>query len=190
MFGLTGVQSVCDRAHIDQSHAFQRRCDFYPPVTTPHISPLSSHPSHAFQRRCDFYPPVTTPHISVNPHLTRAMFPTQVWLLSPYHHPSYIYPLSSHPSFVSNTGVTFNNIHPPLPLITLTHLTHHPFHPLSSPSHSHTEKISLNATTKQSSVYNQRESYYAVNGDVSGKGLKKCNCTQLDKQVRWHLTHQ
>jgi len=49
--------------------------------------------------------------------------------------------------------------------------------------HSNAENISRNMTTKQSSVYNGRESYYAVNGDVSGKGLKKCSCTQLDKQA-------
>jgi hypothetical protein len=49
--------------------------------------------------------------------------------------------------------------------------------------HSNAEKISTNVTSKQSSVYNSRESYYAVNGDNSGKGLRKCTCTQLDKQA-------
>jgi len=49
--------------------------------------------------------------------------------------------------------------------------------------HSNAEKISLDMEAKQSSVYNQREARYAVNGDTSGKGLKKCTCTQLDKQA-------
>ena len=59
---------------------------------------------------------------------------------------------------------------------------------LSEPSlvksmHNNAEKISLNVASKQSSVYNMRDSNYAVNGDTSGKGLKKCSCTQLDKQA-------
>ena len=49
--------------------------------------------------------------------------------------------------------------------------------------HSNAERISLNLSSKQSSTYNSRESPFAVNGDVSGKGLRKCTCTQLDKQA-------
>ena len=49
--------------------------------------------------------------------------------------------------------------------------------------HSKAEKISLRCKAKQSSVYNQREASSAVNGEISGRGVKQCSCTQLDHQA-------
>ena len=49
------------------------------------------------------------------------------------------------------------------------------------------KNLALGGRAEQSSTYNNREASYAVNGDLSGYGLKKVTSTQLDPQAWWEV---
>jgi hypothetical protein len=49
------------------------------------------------------------------------------------------------------------------------------------------ENLALGKRACQSSTYDNRHAYYALNGEKSGKGLKNCTCTQQDQQAWWEV---